>query len=431
MTPWLATLLGVGLPMLLIALLNGRSIATFDNYGIQMTAASLILDGKTDFSRLAGVRTEAGNKCEGLAYPAICHSHEMQAATPAGVLLFLVPSFALARLVGADLANHQVIWRLSKWTAALLTGGMLTLFFLIGLRIAGLRAAVAGSLFLGLGSAVWSTLAQGMWSHDGVAFGLILGLWALFLQAPRHERFAGVWIGIAWTLMIASRNSSAPIIFLFAIWLLPRPRLFLPAALTGLVGLGLVSLYYQAVYGSFLGPQVAAVTGGGEPNAYALSIFPEGLYGLLLSPGTGLFVYQIWLVYLLLPARKAHLPVSSHLPRHWKKALLVMGVSQLLVYSFFMHWDGQWCWGTRYLSEVIPALALVLLPGLASRLHEAKGRKLALALGAIAFLIHLNGTALAGNQWHHHPLDAKATLETRSLDWSDPPFLYPIPRWFR
>jgi len=62
-TPWLATLLGVGLPMLLVALLNGRSIATFDNYGIQLTAASLVLEGSPEFSRLAGARAESGVDC--------------------------------------------------------------------------------------------------------------------------------------------------------------------------------------------------------------------------------------------------------------------------------------------------------------------------------------------------------------------------------
>ncbi|HNA73069.1 MAG TPA: hypothetical protein PKW73_07010, partial [Candidatus Obscuribacter sp.] len=45
-------------------------------------------------------------------------------------------------------------------------------------------------------------------------------------------------------------------------------------------------------------------------------------------------------------------------------------LSQLFLYAFFVDWHGQWCWGTRYLTEVTPMVALMVLPVLSSALHR-------------------------------------------------------------
>lgn len=429
-TPWLATLVSVGVPMALVALLNGRNVATYDNYGIQLTAASLLLHGSAEFSRLTDERTDHGVDCGKFTpYPRVCGPSGLLAATPAGMLLFLLPSYATARMVGADLTNHTVLWRLAKWTAAGIAGACLILFFLLALRIAGLPTAAVGTLFLALGSALWSTIAQGVWAHGGVCFGVLLALWALFIQVPRKPLVGALWIGVGWAVMIASRNSSAPMIILFALWLLPRPKILVPAGIAGAFGFSLLSFYYFRVYGDFLGPQVAAFAGS-HASVYSLATFPEGFYGLLLAPGTGLFIYQAWLLFLFVPNRQSPATAAA-LPAHWKGLVLAMSLSQIFFYSCFRYWDGQWCWGTRYLAESIPLLALAALPGLSVALSSTKGRRLAYALGTTAFLIHLNGTSLAGNQWHFHPRDPKANLEERSLDWRDAAFLYPIPRWIR
>jgi hypothetical protein len=104
--------------------------------------------------------------------------------------------------------------------------------------------------------------------------------------------------------------------------------------------------------------------------------FFEGLYGLTLSPGKGLF----WYNPLLLAALAAW---PAFYRRHRPEALLVAAVvlSNLAFYaSWFLWWAGH-SWGPRFLVTMLP---FAVLP-LASALEAATRRRvLAIGLGVLA-----------------------------------------------
>jgi len=426
--PWKSAFLFIGLPMGLLCLLNGRNISSYDNYGIQLTAASLILNGSPDISSLAGHRIGNVVNCNGLDYPVFCDSTGMKSGTPPGVLAFSLPFFLLGRLLGADLHRHHTLWRLSKWTASWVAAFCLTLFFIIALRVGPLTPSLLATVFVGSGSALLAIVGQGLWSHDGVTTGLMISLFAIFVL-PRTSPMRGIFIGLGWSFMFASRLTAATLIAPMALWLLATEwRNFLISGLAALLGLVPWALYSWRAWGSPLGPQALAV--GGQVSVFSMGILPEGLLGLSVSPASGFFIFQPWALLLLLYlwSPKAF-PVKASNPTGWQWLFLVMGVGQWILFASFQNWSGQKCWGSRYLTEIVPLAGLAVVPILATFTDRSLLKRLAWTLGGIAFAIQLNGVLLRGGEWYYHPLYSYSTPEKRCLDWRDPAFLYPIPQW--
>ncbi len=417
----------VGIPMALLCLSNGRDLSSTDNMSLQLTAASLVTFGTPEFSRLLGYPNPESVDCQlNRGFYAVCSKRGIFAGTSPGMLLIALPSFAVSRLVGAELREPAALWRLGKWTSSWLAGALLALFFCLARKLGSFSGAVEATAFLGTGSALWSVIGQGLWSHGGVCLGLLV---ALAFTFRKREGFTnGVGIGLAFGMMFACRVTAAPIIAILTLWLyFSRRRDFLGAVVGVTIALALLALYLFALYGHPLGPQYLGAASSDRKIfsvAYFLSAFP----GLLFSPGTGLLVYQPWL--LLLGVGLMHkVRATAAAPKFWAGACLAAFVSQLLLYSFFIDWHGQWCWGSRYLSEGIPLLALVLVPILS---HEATKtfRRTAYALGVLAFLIHLNGTRPGGGRWSEdpHPNDRNKSMSERVWNWKDPAFAYPLGR---
>ena len=111
-----------------------------------------------------------------------------------------------------------------------------------------------------------------------------------------------------------------------------------------------------------------------------------GIYGLLLSPGKGLFFYA--------PILALAIPGLVRLYRRDRAlALLLAGVSlgPLLLYSHWWAWHGDNAWGPRYLVPILPILTLAaaetwrgaLSPGFAGRGAAWIRSPKALAFGAL------------------------------------------------
>lgn len=81
-----------------------------------------------------------------------------------------------------------------------------------------------------------------------------------------------------------------------------------------------------------------------------------GLYGLLLSPAAGLFIYVP-----LLPVALAGLFLATRrLPLLAATALVLLAV-RILVYAVWFGWAAYWAWGPRYLVPAMAVLAVGLI----------------------------------------------------------------------
>lgn len=408
--PWRAAFFLVGLPAFCLALLNGRSIASYDNYGVNLMAAAIVTEGTVELSSRLG-------KCEEpIGYFVTCRPNGVYSSYPMGTVALAVPLFALARLGGADLYDHKVTWRIGKFSAAWTAAAIAMLVFLTALRLGDARSALVVSVLLFAASGVLSTIGQGLWSHAGVTVGLSL----VFFLALRGTDTLGnaLLIGFALSLMFASRLTSAVMIGPLLLWLLWRnPRHgFLCGTFAAILFLPWAAVQWN-VYGHPLGVQFALATT--RATYFSFSNYSEALYGLLLSPGTGLFIFQPWAWFLFFPPARPR-------PRDLTLVLIVISLAHLALMGTWKEWTGQICWGTRYLTEILPCLALLLVPVIPAVWQRPVARRVFLGTAFLGFLIQANGVFYKGGEWYHHPPGPERNFEKRAMDWSDPAFLYPL-----
>src|SRR5262249_41995272 len=117
----------VVIPALLLYLVNGRSIASYDNFPTNMTAAALVLDGTFDAGERFGLHEKGGPCPTAVPYSMRCTAKGIYSLYPAGMLAFSIPVFFLSRIMGGNLVDARVQWRLAKWAGAWLAA--LTLGF--------------------------------------------------------------------------------------------------------------------------------------------------------------------------------------------------------------------------------------------------------------------------------------------------------------
>jgi hypothetical protein len=146
-------------------------------------------------------------------------------------------------------------------------------------------------------------------------------------------------------------------------------------------------LYNAARFGNPL--TTGYTTGGGSGLDFGGNPL-IGLYGLLFSPGRGIFGYApvvLAAVWAYDTFRKQHPAVAS--------ALAVLVIPWLLVHAAWRDWDAGWGWGPRYL---LPLLPLVVVPLAVCWLH-ARARFAALGLAVLGAVVQVPGATVDFMDW--------------------------------
>jgi hypothetical protein len=227
-------------------------------------------------------------------------------------------------------------------------------------RAAGVTpaAAVSGALLATLGTMLWPMAALG---YDVLVEALAL---ALVLRAGTGEASGRRWAlaGLAFGAAIATRLGAAALGVSAAVLLLAqRPRGLRPVVprsvlfgLGALPGVALVLGYNQVRFGAPLTFFQATVLGHAEQLAspWFSTAHLEGMAGLLVSPGKGLFWYAPPLLGVVAAARP--------LARRYGAAMAALGaqlVASTFVFGAFRYWHGDWAWGPRYVAPLCVAAA--------------------------------------------------------------------------
>ncbi len=256
------------------------------------------------------------------------------------------------------------------------------LFFLL-CRQHGLsaRQASLGTLLLGLGSVVWvyarypySEILQAA-CFTGFVLAVLRGV-----DAP--GRSSGLLIGLFAGLLVNSKvvfAAALPGPVLVLAWTLrSRPRALLRAFLWSgapLVPAAALILYYNWLrFGGALNSGY---------NAYAGEYFGRGrmavgLWGYLLSPGKSIFLYTPALLLALVGLRR-------FVRRFGTSAAVIAsaGIPVVLVYAKYAFWHGDYAWGPRYLTFLVPVALLPAVLVIGDMLADGR-RKLAIAVFALA-----------------------------------------------
>jgi hypothetical protein len=301
----------------------------------------------------------------------------------------------------------------------------------IGLGLAaGATAAqaLAAAMVTAFGTLLFPYVATGF-SEPSVALAIILGLLAI---QTRHPIAAGAASGLALLMRVDSALLVVPVLGAAA-WVACGHSW--KAALQFTVGL-LPVVIITAAYDTL---RFGAPWRTGYTFATFNHPFLAGLYGLLLSPAAGLFIYvpllPLALIGLYLSRRR--LPVIT-------VAIAMLLAIRIVFYAVWFGWAAYWAWGPRYLVAAMPVVAVGLIEifrrwsllRTAVKVGAAALLTLSVSVQLIGALVEYDHAAMFAALQHAHPAVSgagfvadvsqpatEAVFDRIYFDWS----LWPIP----
>jgi hypothetical protein len=425
-TPWRAVLVFVVAPAAALLLACDPSIQSGDSQPVMLEAVSLVRHGRCELSEYVGCYKGSTYSPDGqLPYFLRAEGGGVYSAYPSGMVVFAVPVAATARTLGANLDSTRVRDRLEKWTAGWVACACLALFFLLALHRVGPAPAWVMTALLAGGSVMYSTVGQALWQHGGVILGSLAALLLEFRQARRPASASALLQGAACALMVACRLSASLFVLPFAAWVLLRsPRRAAWLTVAAAAAYAPWAAMYWSIYSTPLGPS----SGQMAADNFSTDLL-RSLLGVLVSPGRGLLVYQPWLLLgaaALVPAVRRRFPDHERgpAPAGWRLFCAAVIAAHLALVSSWWCWWGGYCWGSRLVADVVPLCALLVLRPLAALWSTATGRRLVVAVGLLAVLMHVPAVYLHSIQWNLVLGDPQNPAPL--WDWAHPPFLCPF-----
>ncbi len=293
-----------------------------------------------------------------------------------GASLFAVPLYALA-LALPDLGLVQTTL-LTSAIAMALSGALV---FLAARRLHYARGeSVVAALLFGLATPAW-VYARQFWSEPFSLLTLLAAFYLLLRYRQDLDTRDAALAALALGLAAATRVTNAALVPLFALygfsraWSDRRVR-------QGLVWFGLVLALVALSIGwyNWLRYGHPLSTGYRADETFDNPIL-LGLYGLLFSPGKGLFVYVPFLAVLPWSAVVFYRRARSEF---WLMCAVVG--YYLVLFSTWYYWWGGTNWGPRFLVPLLPFLVLWTLPAIEQSLQRAPPFK-ARAAFAVVFAV--------------------------------------------
>lgn len=222
------------------------------------------------------------------------------------------------------------------------------------------------SLVFGLATLAWP-YAKYFFSDPLASLGLFAAAYFLLRYRDSGKASDTFWAGASLGLAVATRFANAITLPLFGLLLLayvwernrgqeatrdtspllsPLSSLLSPLALTAL----LLGGYNYVRYGDILQT-------GYLPQEKFSTPWLEGISGLLVSPGRGLFLYAPILLASLLA-----LPTFARRHRLEAALALLVSVSHVLLYGRWFFWHAGYAWGPRFLVPIVPFAVILMAP---------------------------------------------------------------------
>ncbi len=185
---------------------------------------------------------------------------------------------------------------------------------------------------------------------------------------------------------------------------------------------GLLIGYSRAEFGTWLPDYYATYTY--TAHGFSFKAWKSALYGLLFSPGRGLFVYQPLLLIVVLGAAFAFHRLRKDSLFWWAMTWIILN---LLVLSRWPMWSGGGGFGSRLLVENFPAWILLntlLWWTLRESRHLAAVSIIYGVLVALGGFMHSYQALHNWSTWDWNGTPGSLSSDNRNLfDWRHPQFL--------
>jgi hypothetical protein len=366
---------------------NGRPHPEVDCIAAPYTAWSLVRHGSLDLRRYPclAARLNAGiNELPDGSWGS---------RYPPGSTLAMLPFVAPLAIVREEPLTGPHMEILGKLAAACFVAAAAGLFFLLCKEVAP-SACWPATLLFGLGTCLCSVASQAIWMHGPATFWVCLALW-LLLRGGELTPGRCLAAGLALSLAVATRPTTALVAAATAATLAlhGRWRLVTLLALGGAFPVLFTCLWNWRQFGH---PLLGGYSGEYWNKPPPLWV---GLGGLLIAPSRGVLVYSPALLLVPFGAVVLWRPIEhGRLCRDLLLAWLAAAAVTLVYYARWCAWAGGWCYGPRFLCEMMPALCLVFAVGYC-HLQARWQRSAAVALVALSVVVHVVG--LLGYPGYH------------------------------
>jgi hypothetical protein len=403
-------------------LANFRYISTGDTDAVRYIPFSVLLDGRLDVDRFIAPHLEIykrGGMPYGVYFATQSRGHWMSSypvltplvATP----LYIPAAVWVARRAPSPHAMMFVAEAMEKFSAALIAALSAGILYLALRRLLPSGGALALTLIYALASPTWSTSSQVLWLHALTQLSLALLIYALVRDDGSPK--SALLIGLAIALAAANKPTNVVTVAPVLLWMLWKQRARVVPLLTPIVVLGgLVFAYNLYYFGNLLGAYTQALESMGYAQATSgfRGNFFEGFAGLLVSPNRGLFIFVPWTLFAAWGAARLW-----HTNQHGSRALVIGAVFHLLLYAKLERWYAGYCFGPRYMADILPLLTFFLVP-LWPVLTASRLLKPAFALAvALSFGIQVIGAYFHPNgEWSSTPVSIDVAPQ-RAWDWHD------------
>ncbi|MCP4674540.1 MAG: glycosyltransferase family 39 protein [Deltaproteobacteria bacterium] len=355
---------------------------------------SIILEGNFDLDEFPHLFDNAAKMTyptqDGIPYYLRRTEDHYYSAYTIGPAILALPVYLVPVLAGMD-PESKANETLARFTAVLTTACSAIFLFLALQLLVSTRWACAFLLVYAFGTVSLSISSQMMWQHGPSQLFLSLFLYLMVLGKQRYKYIPWACLAASCAIVMRSTNALAVLPFGVLILLKHRRHLIL-SALLFVVPVLLLAMYYLVHFGTL----------GAAYEFSSLSILScfrqiplhEGLYGILLSPAKGLFVYSPVLLLSIAGSAIGIRARNGIIIASTAGVLLVI----LLVSQWFMWWGGH-CYGYRLLADMTPFLCFCLHP-LGAKLE--KSRPLAaifLTLTVVSVCIQLVGAFRYDGRW--------------------------------
>jgi hypothetical protein len=291
---------------------------------------------------------------------------------------------------------HFVAAALAGAMPVVFTAATVALVALISLQLGATRQGARRSALCFAGGTIALAYARTFYAEPLLSLLVAAGIYLVFVRSSRA-------ILVAMLVALFAVLAKPTGIFLgpaLAVYLLLKktPARF---ALTPAVGAGL-GLFLYSLYNLF---RFGNPRYFGPPWVFSLSALPQGLAGLLFSPGRGIIWYCPAVLLAILGFRRTAktMPIEALL-------ISALFVGFLGLHSAVPYWHGGWSWGPRYLLPVLPGLMAMM------SLLEGKAARGLVYLSLLGFLI--NAPTLISYYERYYAESNERGVSDNELYWS-------------
>jgi hypothetical protein len=307
-----------------------------------------------------------------------------------------------------------------KFAAAFVAALSAILLLLLLKRITTAPWAWCLTLVYALATETWSISSQALWQHGPGELGIIGCFYCIERWQEDRARNMWLWLcGLSATVAFASRPTNIALLPVLVAALFVAK-----AALRHQIRLLTVPLVGGLLLASYNWHVFHRLSGGYAALGANLSVLPV-VAGLFLSPGRGLLIYTpvaIFAMCAFLPGAAAARLRHKVLFVAAAGALLLEAITIALIMAFSpsVVWWGGYCWGPRMLTELAPALIVLMAIGVPV-LNRPWPRRAFAVLALYSVLIQAIGVFFYPNgHWDATPRSVDAE-PARLWDWKDNP----------